>query len=368
MRKTLLKLSLALAALVATPRVAQPQATGQDSEHEKPGQSQKQGSQNSRRVDKAAFPAAKARCRVLGRVRSPHKLRQRTLHVGRHREKYGAELPDEDHLCIGPGFVLPNVIVWVSGIEKRWSFPKTSSPARVVAKNGRFVPHVLAVRASQRIEIVNELQETLSWYASAAQPKSPRQRASIKPAAKSTYIPKTDAAVESRSHPWMLCRVRRMPHPIFAVTNSTGRFELPALPPGEYELVARHGYLGTQRKRIVVRPEAKRMQVDIAFEPGLSAAMVRELQVSLDDISNASQRYRLVNSLWPESIDDLVELSPGGIKYLKVKSVPLDPWGNAYYCKGRGRSFVVASPGPDGKKNTADDISAKEAHKLRPTK
>ena len=48
-------------------------------------------------------------------------------------------------------------------------------------------------------------------------------------------------------------------HPWFAVTDAEGRFELPPLPPGRYELEARHRRSGVTRRLAV---EVKRSAPD----------------------------------------------------------------------------------------------------------
>ena len=44
-----------------------------------------------------------------------------------------------------------------------------------------------------------------------------------------------------------------LPHPFFAVTDADGKFTLPKLNPGEYELEFWHEKLGTQTKKVVVK-------------------------------------------------------------------------------------------------------------------
>jgi hypothetical protein len=49
-------------------------------------------------------------------------------------------------------------------------------------------------------------------------------------------------------HDWMRGYILVMPHRYFAVTNAEGKFELPPLPPGRYDLVMWHEILGVKRQ------------------------------------------------------------------------------------------------------------------------
>jgi len=46
-------------------------------------------------------------------------------------------------------------------------------------------------------------------------------------------------------------------HPYFAVSNTTGAFEISDLPPGTYTIAAWQEKLGTQRQTLTVKPGGK---------------------------------------------------------------------------------------------------------------
>lgn len=54
---------------------------------------------------------------------------------------------------------------------------------------------------------------------------------------------------------------------------------------------------------------------------------------------------------FPSSLDDLTELED-------VSAIPDDPWGNRYLYNTSGNQFVLLSPGPDGRTDTSDDVTA----------
>ncbi|MFQ5505245.1 MAG: hypothetical protein ACE5F1_10660 [Planctomycetota bacterium] len=71
-------------------------------------------------------------------------------------------------------------------------------------------------------------------------------------------------------HDWASCQVHVVPHPVFAVTDEHGRFSLPKLPDGKYELVATRELLGTRSQEVLVRGKPRKW-VTFVFKvpPGL---------------------------------------------------------------------------------------------------
>ena len=56
-------------------------------------------------------------------------------------------------------------------------------------------------------------------------------------------------------HAWMNAYVGVLEHPFFAVTDGSGRFSIPQLPPGTYTIEAWHERLGTQTQQVTVGRE-----------------------------------------------------------------------------------------------------------------
>ena len=64
------------------------------------------------------------------------------------------------------------------------------------------------------------------------------------------------------AHPFMRATVLVFEHPYFAVTDATGRFELPRVPPGRYRLHTWHETLGTTERTISVTSEGP-LSIDV---------------------------------------------------------------------------------------------------------
>ncbi len=65
-------------------------------------------------------------------------------------------------------------------------------------------------------------------------------------------------------HPWMRSYIAVFAHPFFTVTKDDGTFEIPNVPPGEYEIEAQHPTLKVMTGKVVVKAGASGA-VDLTF-------------------------------------------------------------------------------------------------------
>jgi plastocyanin len=65
-------------------------------------------------------------------------------------------------------------------------------------------------------------------------------------------------------HPWMRAYIAVFDHPFFTVTKEDGSFEIPNVPPGDYEIEAQHPTLKLMTGRVVVKAGAAG-SVDLTF-------------------------------------------------------------------------------------------------------
>ena len=119
----------------------------------------------------------------------------------------------------------------------------------------------------------------------------------------------------------------------------------------------------TRRKRASAGFTLIELMVVIAIIAGLATLVGVNLFGALEDadLTNAKAQislfktalmsYRIAFKKFPttgEGLNALITNSKGK-SYLDAKTVPLDPWGNAFvYTSENGRSFVVTSYGADG--------------------
>ena len=146
-----------------------------------------------------------------------------------------------------------NVIVFVSdGLGDR-TFDPPAQPAVIEQKGCLYLPHVLAVRANQVLQLVNDDSTTHNIH---PQPSNNREWNKAEPpgskleesfAREEIAIP-----VKCNVHPWMKGYIAVFKHPYFAVTAKDGSFDLSNLPPGTYTLKAWHEKLGTLAQSVTV--------------------------------------------------------------------------------------------------------------------
>jgi len=148
---------------------------------------------------------------------------------------------------------LQNVIVFVSdGLGDR-TFDPPSQPAVVEQKGCMYQPHVLAVRANQPLELVNDDSTSHNIHPvpannrewNKAEPPGSKMEEAF--AREEVAIP-----VKCNVHPWMRGYIAVFKHPYFAVTGKDGAFDLSNLPPGTYTIKAWHEKLGTATQTVTI--------------------------------------------------------------------------------------------------------------------
>ena len=148
---------------------------------------------------------------------------------------------------------LQNVIVFVSeGLGDR-TFEAPSRPVVVEQKGCMYQPHVLAVQANQKLELVNDDATSHNIHAvpannrewNKAEPPGSKMEEAF--AREEIAIP-----VKCNVHPWMRGYIAVFKHPYFAVTGKDGGFDLSNLPPGTYTIKAWHEKLGTSTQTVTI--------------------------------------------------------------------------------------------------------------------
>src|SRR6266852_2569769 len=140
---------------------------------------------------------------------------------------------------------LQNVVVFIAdGLGDR-TFEPPSQPAVIKQKGCMYQPHVLALQANQRLEVVNDDPTGHNIHVTPANNREwnkaepPGTRVDEAFSREEIAIP-----VKCNVHPWMRSYVAVLKHPYFAVTGKDGTFNLSDLPPGNYTIEAWHEKLG----------------------------------------------------------------------------------------------------------------------------
>lgn len=148
---------------------------------------------------------------------------------------------------------LQNVVVFVSDGLGDQKFDPPTQPAVVEQKGCMYMPHVMAVRANQPLEVVNDDSTSHNIHPTPANNREwnkaepPGTKLEEAFAREEIAIP-----VKCNLHPWMRGYIAVFKHPFFAVTGKDGGFDLSNLPPGTYTIKAWHEKLGLSTQTVTV--------------------------------------------------------------------------------------------------------------------
>jgi plastocyanin len=148
---------------------------------------------------------------------------------------------------------LQNVIVFVAEGLSEQNFEPPSQPVVLDQKGCMYQPHVLAMQANQRIEVINHDPTSHNIHPLPANNREWNKSEPPGSKAEETF-PREEIAipVKCNIHPWMRGYVAVFKHPYFAVTGKDGSFDLSGLPPGIYTIKVWHEKLGTSTQKITV--------------------------------------------------------------------------------------------------------------------
>jgi hypothetical protein len=186
--------------------------------------------------------------------------------INRERKACGEHVPNETLLVHKKGG-LQNVLIFIANIAPE---PLPPLALNLDIKACRFQPHVLALGAGSELTIRSDdpilhdvharlwvfnkgwnQTSTLEIFTEAAESSFNF----VFPQKGQSATPRLDqpGLIRLRSdlgHEWMSGYILVMPHRYFAVTDAEGKFELPPLPVGRYDLVLWHETLGVKRQVI----------------------------------------------------------------------------------------------------------------------
>ena len=96
--------------------------------------------------------------------------------------------------------------------------------------------------------------------------------------------------------------------------------------------------------------------------PMLFESKIDKAKMDISNIKSAVRTYMIRNnSRLPEGLEELVTPDERGYVYLEdMTSTPRDPWDNEYILEEdpeRLGGFIIRSFGPDGERDTEDDIT-----------
>jgi hypothetical protein len=170
----------------------------------------------------------------------------------------------ETYVVSDDGKTLGNVFVYIKDGLGNYVFDTPTESAKIDQQNCRYHPHVFGMRVNQPLEIINSDPTLHNIH---AMPKSNAEFNNGQPiqGMKMTHTfdkPEVMVPFKCDVHGWMNAYVGVLPHPYYAVTDKSGKFELKSVPPGTYTIEAWHEKLGTQTANVTLGPKESK---DITF-------------------------------------------------------------------------------------------------------
>ena len=209
-----------------------------------------------KRVDAATAGAITGRVTFTGQPPRPNLIRMGTDTVC---VTAAGPNPQSGAVLIGADAGLKNVFVYVKSAFDEYTFDMPAGAVTLDQRGCAYVQRVFGVRVGQPIEILNSDATVHNVHAlpmqnqefNESQPRQGMRRTKI------FTVPEVMVRFKCDFHGWMAAHVGIMSHPFFAVTDASGAFEIPGLPPGTYTVEAWHETFGTRTQQVTIAPNGR---------------------------------------------------------------------------------------------------------------
>lgn len=170
--------------------------------------------------------------------------------TGRFSKVCGPEIVDNSLLVENKN--VKNVVVWLSGKDAKKLKGDGGGEYILDQKKCAYDPHIVALPKDSELQIhtSDPINHNIHTYSFDNDPIN------------IMFVPGQDHAqefeepevvkVECDLHSWMHAWIVVTPNPYYAVTDSSGAFQIPDIPPGKYTLNIWHEVLGSKTKKIKV--------------------------------------------------------------------------------------------------------------------
>ena len=181
----------------------------------------------------------------------------------------------------GDDGALADVVIHIkSGLGNR-HFDTPQNPVILEQKACMYEPHVIALMVNQKLEVRNDDSTTHNVHllAKTNQPWNKSQPLGGPAIEESFPQPELAIPVACNVHPWMWAFAFVFDNPYYAITSSTGTFELKNLPPGAYTIEAWQERYGTREQTVTIGPKESKaisFTFNAASPGGADSAIVRQ--------------------------------------------------------------------------------------------
>jgi hypothetical protein len=178
----------------------------------------------------------------------------------------GATPAVDESAVVNDNGTLANVVVYVKAGPNIESTADQKGPAALDQKDCRYVPHVLAVRTDEPIDVTSHDPTMHNIHVlSSVNAAQNFSETAVGATHRIAFAAPEIIHVKCDVHPWMSAYIFVLDSPFFALTGKDGSFQIPRLPSGKYTLVAWHEKYGTLEQPFTV-DAAKVTEVELEYK------------------------------------------------------------------------------------------------------
>jgi hypothetical protein len=175
---------------------------------------------------------------------------------------------DLERLIVGPQGGVANTIVFLKDISRGKAMDLPEPRRSLNQKHCRYEPHILLVPQNAVLQMTSSDATLHTIHMDGAANFNLPFPYTNQVISRTMQTPGLVTLKCNGGHVWMNAEMMVVPHPYYAVTDESGRFELTNVPPGEYQIVAWHeGWIVISRQNTIDVLTERRIQRPIFSEP-----------------------------------------------------------------------------------------------------
>jgi hypothetical protein len=147
---------------------------------------------------------------------------------------------DLERLVIGPQGGLANTVVYLKNISAGKAMDLPEQRRHLDQKHCHYIPHILLVPQNTALTMMSSDATLHTIHMDGAASFNLPFPFTDRPITRTMATPGLVHLRCNGGHVWMNAEMMVVPHPYYAVTDESGRFEFTNVPPGTYQIVAWH--------------------------------------------------------------------------------------------------------------------------------
>lgn len=152
----------------------------------------------------------------------------------------GGKTTDLERLIIGPQGGVANTVVYLKNVTSGKAMDLPVQRRHLDQKGCRYIPHILLVPQNDALEMVSSDATLHTIHMDGAATYNLPFPFAGRPTSRNMQTPGLVNLRCNGGHVWMNAEMFVAPHPYYAVTDESGRFEFTDVPAGSYQIVAWH--------------------------------------------------------------------------------------------------------------------------------